>query len=153
MRTLLISFKDNEAAETFAMELDILLRTKHLGVSSDTEERLTALLSQAQLDAMVARPTLACECSGKPAGRKVGYVQTKRFHWWVHALQGCKRPTRYIVDNFISILMGGNRDILGETLPDHVEVKDNLDIEARVRVVNQEIRTGRKYTLPEVRQQ
>jgi hypothetical protein len=89
------------------------------------------------MDAMVARPTLACECksvkhAGKIASRTMNFGQSKRFRWWVHLK--CKRPTRYVVDHFIANMLNGHADLLGELIPGHKTVVDPLAREARQEV-------------------
>src|SRR6516165_10415266 len=119
MRTLLISIKDNKQAEVLVREI-----AERQGLLDDDaepyltdNELMLGIVGLFDLNAMIARPTLGCKCSGKPAGRKVGYTQTERFKWWVHGAVGCKRPTTYIVRNFIRIILSGNADLLSEIIP------------------------------------
>jgi len=148
VRTILISIRDNDWADRIVREL--AERQNLLGDDAEPyltdDELMLEFVERAHLDAMVARPTVACKCPvSKGAGRRtVGYAQTERFKWLVHV--ACKKPTQYIVDHWISNMLNGARDLLVEVIPDHKTVTDYLDRGARFRVRKQELRDGRHYT-------
>ena len=73
----------------------------------------------ARIDAMIARPSLACPCGSTgnkmKKGDAFGFTQSPRFGWWVHAK--CHRPTATIVRNFIANLLGGYRNLMADIDP------------------------------------
>jgi hypothetical protein len=152
MRTLIVSIADNDRAALIIREL--AERQNLLG--EDAEPTLTdgelmlELVEHVQMDAMVARPTLACHCGEtRGAGKRTsGYAQSSNFKWWVHTQ--CNRPTSYIVNRWISNMLNGARDLLHDIVPSHPEVRDHLDRQARFRVGRQTLRESRKYTIPKV---
>jgi hypothetical protein len=136
MRTVVISFKDNETAEMFARHVHYM-QGGYLVDGAQEEydneaEFVAATLgdpTETTLDAMIARPTRYCKCKtlrqrGKIASNVVAYALTERFRWWVH--RTCNKPTKYIVDNFIANMLGGHRDLLTEIIPSHQAVNDYL---------------------------
>jgi len=143
---LIATIKDNKKAELIIKEIAArqgLMPQEYEAALTDLE-LVQEIAQHVQLDAMVARPALSCNCGvTKGAGRRAsGYVQVPRFKWLVHV--PCKRPTQYIVEHWIQFMMAGARDLLGEIIPSHEEVTDNLDRGARFRVYNQELRDGRR---------
>lgn len=95
-RIIILSFDSNEAAEGFA-------RT---ALSDDQPYKL---------EAMIARPTRGCPGPHRVPGRmksERGWTRTKRFGWWVCST--CKRPSSFVVRDFIDNMIGGYNDLLSE---------------------------------------
>lgn len=123
-RTILLTIKDNEVAEEFARQM---LEAPGKG--------MPFVPQGTTIDAMIARPTLACKCSNsdKRQGRikSLGdFTRARRYGWWVHAK--CKRPTRAIVDRFIENHLGGYNNLLptltgGEPQEPHWIAKEGRD--------------------------
>jgi len=119
MRTIVISFKDNEAAELFCK----LQVGEVLGATETMRDQLVELAflaREAKLDAMIARPTASCRCTkgfGKMNNNNYGWTRTLRFGWWVHA--ACKKPSRYVVRDFIRNMIIQNNDLLPELFSEH----------------------------------
>ncbi len=107
-RVVILSFRDNAAAERF-------IHLKDKWESDDTsaeeaENELVALgaivAASSTMEAVVAKPTLACQHN---TGRG-GYAQTKKFGWYVHAEPGCRRPHADVVRDFVKnmVVASGN---------------------------------------------
>jgi hypothetical protein len=120
-RVVILSFKDNAAAERF-VELT-------LGVQDDATVPLAQAISgigaivgsSAKVEALVAQPTLACRCKRVLKGDS---YKTKRFGWWVHRGpkdQPCNRPQMAIVRNFIKNLYVGYNNLLPEIIAKRAE--------------------------------
>jgi hypothetical protein len=86
-----------------------------------------APLSKAQIEWVIAEPTVACECSqvAEYTGRRRrknngsrkssdGFTKTQHFGWWVHA--NCGRVTRLVKEHYVSGLTNGAYDLLPEIL-------------------------------------
>jgi hypothetical protein len=118
-RTILLTIKDNAAAEAFVKTVDEAQQDPSVWRPDDPiwGEIVRVLVADAKLDAVVARPTAACNCTGtqkkrgriKPLG---DYTRTPHFGWWVHA--GCRKPDRLIVRRFIRNMLGGYTNLLPE---------------------------------------
>jgi hypothetical protein len=127
-RIILLGFKDNDAAEAFIRDMD---RIQSLDpVSSSLMGELGVITASAgKVEALVARPTLTCKCSstGMHQGKKTGagFTKTAKFGWWVHAK--CRRPTSYIVKNFITNMLNGHNDLLPELRESWQPKEENVD--------------------------
>jgi hypothetical protein len=153
MRTVVISFKDNETAEKFVKHVAFMqggyLVDGAIEEYDSAEEFVADTLADptvTTLDAMIARPTMACQCRtvrqpGKMGSTVGNYTLTPHFRWWVH--RKCKRPTKYIVKNFIANMIGGHRDLLAEIISSHKEVSDHLVPTDRLEVNQFQVRQSR----------
>jgi hypothetical protein len=113
-RAVLLTFRDNQAAEAFVKKL-WAEQDPFASGEQYTEVGFLAA-SSAKIEWMLAQPLAACKCSGKRvSGNKFGYKKTKRFGWWVHA--ACNKPTKLIIRTFIENLKNGHNDILPELFP------------------------------------
>ena len=114
-RLVLVSFKDNEAAESFC-KLVAQSDDVHKEGWSDHVTELGVLLSAyGKLEWMIARPLAWCRCRGHAKNRQMGWSKTRRFGWWVHT--ECNRCSRMVVEKFVSNLLNGNNDLLLELRP------------------------------------
>jgi hypothetical protein len=137
-RVVILSFQDNDAAEAFVEHTLEAQAAKHGGIPIAISAHVVA---HAQVEAMVARPTVSCRCrivgmtqffrekgqrrrtTGKfedPTDRleyslAMGrWIKSERFGWLIH--DKCKRPNFFPVKNFISnmVLGCGANDLLPE---------------------------------------
>jgi hypothetical protein len=122
MRAIILSIEDNKVAEQFVRDMAEADRTGYPFVPRG-----------AKLDAMVARPTKGCHCTAKtkrggrmkPLGE---FSRNVKFGWFIHSV--CNRPTQTIVNNFISNMICGYRDlipgILGRQAPSESQDSDTI---------------------------
>ena len=89
MRSVLISFKDNAAAEAFVRSVIEIQGTEQLAGWGDRAGALGILTAaHAQVDAVMARPTTWCKCAeSKIRGGQGGWNKTEGFGWFVCHLQ------------------------------------------------------------------
>jgi len=118
-RVIILSFRDNEAAEALIEKLDDLqgyafdpdAEHPSLHVHQDNLMELGATLAaHAKPEALLARPTAGCHCRRK--GRVQGWTRTKRFGWFV--CPECNRPSTLVVKKWMSNLtgtVGGNNQL------------------------------------------
>lgn len=108
-RVVLLSFRNNEIAESF-------VRTMLRATDEElTQEEIFSLVrglgtivaAGGKVEAIVARPTIACKCKHK--GKPPRWKKSQRFGWWI--CPNCNRPSPYAgcfrIKNAI-IGMGGN---------------------------------------------
>src|SRR6266566_7585030 len=104
-RVVLLSFKDNKAAEEFCRNLATI---QNDATYDPADPALTGnalgfiLAAHCKLEAMVARPSVWCRCKG----RKTGYTKSKRFGWLLHS---CNKPAKTVVVYFIDHMLNGCR--------------------------------------------
>ena len=117
-RAILITFKDNDAAEAF---VKTTWRSQgDQGASlADVGELGLIVASAARIRWMIAQPTQACKCNIKPNTGKGKFNnqyeqwrQTERFGWRVHAR--CNKPNFFVVRDFLRNLHVGYKNLLGE---------------------------------------
>jgi hypothetical protein len=122
-RTILITIDDQKAAEQFVLELyndGLMDRDRQILVPAGTK-----------LDAMIARPSLGCHCTGGTGkmGKHsdFGWRQVPKFGWWVHAR--CKRPSATVVRDWIRNMLNGAHNLLPVLIPDREWVQPNKVID------------------------
>jgi hypothetical protein len=115
-RVMIVSFDSDDSAEQVVRLLDQVQQGKYpVQVGQAFQEMGLILGSGATIEAVVARPTLACTCKSHASG----FVKTNRFGWLVHRMKidgtKCMRPPWRVVQNFISnmVVTAGN-DLLPE---------------------------------------
>lgn len=124
-RVVILSFENNAAANKFVKDINALQNDgASPGAQVDKDEILRVGLLAAtysKLEALLARPTLACECTKGLGIRSqqykavAGFGKTAKFGWWVHA--ACGRPTKMVVDNWIkNLIISGGNNLLGQIL-------------------------------------
>jgi hypothetical protein len=103
-RVVILSFKDNEAAEALTRGL---LKAQRDPMGGIPMELSAILVASSNVEAFLARPTASCRCKTHK-NHKQAWTKTVRFGWWVHA--ACKRPSSLVVKNYIKnlIISGGN---------------------------------------------
>jgi hypothetical protein len=130
-RTLLITWPSNEEAERFCRILDQVQTGTYEGLTDEGLAELADLLTDSddlpQMDALIARPTLACKCSQTRKGNMIGYTRMPKFGWFVHAK--CKRPAPPVVRNFIANRIMGNNDLLPEVIGRGIAIQSSVDAE------------------------
>jgi len=111
-RVLVLSFKDEKAAEQFA-RLKVQWEEYDENAPENVQAEVLTLgaivAAETKLEAMVARPSNPCRCtSSKHVNRGGGYTKTVKFGWWVHA--ACGKPEWRLIQDFIKnmILSSGN---------------------------------------------
>jgi hypothetical protein len=104
-RIIVMTISDNDEAEQFARAMLEAERTDWPLVPACTT-----------IDAMIARPTLGCKCGLGKRGKQVGWTRAPRFGWFIHSL--CRRPSPYVVRDFVSNMLGGCRNLLVELDPE-----------------------------------
>jgi hypothetical protein len=104
-RVLVLSFKNNEAAEQVVFSLDRIQGQDYIAGAEFSELGLV-LATDANPEVLVARPTVSCKHPGKQGPWK----KTDVFGWYVHDVEGCRRPARAVVANFIKnmVIASGN---------------------------------------------
>jgi hypothetical protein len=131
-RVVILSFNDNDAAEHF---IESVWTVQDGEVSSEqlqTETMAAGAIAAAcsKIEAMVARPTIACKCKILSKRAKQwrrsnqskfavydgtsGWYRTERFGWFVH--RPCNKPNRFVVSRFIKnmVIGAGCKDLLPE---------------------------------------
>lgn len=120
-RVVLLSFTSNEAAEAFVR----MTAESGLGVQIG-EDGMTRV--EATVEAVVGRPVNWCKCALNPdtssrrrrgrkslsKGRSFGWSRGKTYGWWL--CPTCHRPSRPIVEHFITTMLAGNNDLLPKIL-------------------------------------
>lgn len=117
-RAILITFKDNEAAEAFVKS--VWESQSPEAITDGTNLRIGFLVAaHARVRWMIAQPTQACKCNIKPNTGKGKFNnqyeqwrQTERFGWRVHAR--CNKPNFFVVRDFIRNLHVGYKNLLQE---------------------------------------
>ena len=99
LRTIVLSIKDNDAANEFAKAMLEAERNGMPFVPQGTT-----------INAIIARPTLACKCNSRK--KLTGWTRTPRFGWFVCPV--CKRPSYYVVRDFIKNMLHGQNNLLQE---------------------------------------
>jgi hypothetical protein len=102
-RIIVLSIADNTVAEQLAKDL---LR--------EVPKRAWLRLPGVKIEAMIARPTVACKGHRQPGRIKpLGeFTRTQRFGWFVCAT--CKRPAKAVVQRFVDNMLGGSNNLLPE---------------------------------------
>jgi hypothetical protein len=103
-RVIILSFDDNAAAERFAKHV---MEGQRLGLGTMTPSQ------GVQVEAMVARPTVACRGPHRVPGKlksQMGWTRTIKFGWWVCSV--CNKPAPAVVRDFIQNMLGGYNDLL-----------------------------------------
>ena len=123
-RVVLLSFKENDAAEQFiASVLAAQDESTPMAQMSQNIMAAGAIASACGvIEAMIARPTVACRCvivgksqrGTKSKFRALGerWVKSERFGWLIH--ERCKRPNYWVVKRFIDNMHVGYNDLLPE---------------------------------------
>ena len=105
-RVIILSFKDNDAAEHFARQV---LEGQDNGMCS-------VLPSEGvKIEALIARPTAKCRGPHRVPGKQKserGWSRTKRFGWWVCSV--CNKCSPMVVRDFIDNMIGGYNNLLEE---------------------------------------
>ena len=97
-RSVLMTFTDNAVSEQFVRDMAVIDRDGRPFVPAGVT-----------IDAVVARPTLWCKCTGHMK-KDFGYKGIPKFGWWVHAR--CQRPTKHIVDHWLENHLNGCVNLL-----------------------------------------
>jgi hypothetical protein len=111
-RVVVLSFKDNENAETFIDLLDQLQGGDWPGVVGQAIQEMGLILaSGSKPEALLARPTMpGCTC--KYPQYKT-WKPTKRYGWLV--CPNCKRPAVQVIRNYIkNLIISGGNNLLAE---------------------------------------
>jgi hypothetical protein len=132
-RIILLNVPDNAAAEDFAREM---LEAEKAGIPLPSD--MPALPEGTTIEALIARPTLACKCGsqGNKMKAAMGWSRTPKFGWWVHA--GCNRPAPMVVRDWVKNMLNGTRNLLADIAPDEkwpqprTDTRDAID-EMRAR--------------------
>jgi len=147
-RAILITFKDNDAAEAF-VKTTWRSQGDNGASLADVGELGLIVASAARIRWMIAQPTQACKCNIKPNTGKGKFNnqyeqwrQTERFGWRVHAR--CNKPNFFVVRDFLRNLHVGYKNLLGELRekedvnattepatangPDHVQPSSGTDL-------------------------
>jgi hypothetical protein len=114
-RLVLVSFKDNDAAEAFCKLVDQSDDVHKEGWGDHVAELGTLLSAYGRLEWMIARPLAWCKCHGHSKNRQWGWARTRRFGWWIHAT--CNKCSKLTVINFVTNLLAGYNDLLPELRP------------------------------------
>jgi hypothetical protein len=107
-RVIIISVESNGEAESFARWM----------VDKDKEgynEDMPVVPPGAKIEAMIAKPTVACRGPHRVPGKlrsQMGWTRTQRFGWWVCSV--CKKPSPTVVRDFIRNMCNGHNDLLPE---------------------------------------
>lgn len=119
-RVVILSFENNSAAVKFVREVN-RVQTDDTSDHQDIARIGLLAATYSKLEAFLARPTLACACKHGLGIRSqqykavAGFGKTPKFGWWVHA--ACGRPTKMVVDRFISNLtISGGNNLLHQIL-------------------------------------
>ena len=128
-RVIIISVESNDEAEAFAKWM---LDKDQEGYSED----MPVVPPGAKIEALIARPTIACRGPHRVVGKmrsQMSYTRTIKFGWWVCAV--CKKPAPIIVRDFIENMIGGHNDLLptltgGEPKqPRHLRARDQGELQ------------------------
>ena len=142
-RTFLLTFKDNEAAESFVR---LMTQTEDTKVPdwNDHVNTLGIVLSACgKLDAMVARPTAYCKCPGSTAkGKMSEWKKTAKFGWFI--CPSCRKPALQVVSKFVKNHLAGMHDLLPELI---AKIKDTEQAPRRLVSVTQERHPGSEVGL------
>jgi hypothetical protein len=102
-RIIILSIPDNAEAEDFARWM----------LDRDGREDQPVVPPGATIEAMVARPTVACRGPHRVPGKiksQMSWTRTVKFGWWVCGV--CKKPAATIVRDFVENMLGGHNDLL-----------------------------------------
>jgi hypothetical protein len=96
------------------------------------------VLAHTKVEWVVAVPTVPCTCAAQPQARRKArrsgvnrtsvdaFTKTEHFGWWVHAIRGCRKPYRMVIEKFTTNMTNGSYDLLPEILGDpNREPNDN----------------------------
>jgi hypothetical protein len=110
-RVVILSFKENAAAEAVVAKLDAL-QVADSATGWQHTDLGVILAAHAKPEALLARPTAGCKC--RRSGRVQGWTRTERFGWFV--CPECKRPSQTVVNRWIRNLIGtvGSNNLLQE---------------------------------------
>jgi hypothetical protein len=107
-RVVLLTFKDNAAAEALVKRLDQLQNEAWDLADNETEFTSLGLVlaSTSKVEAVLARPLASCNCSPRP--KFSAWKRTEVFGW--HVCPKCNRPAPLVVRNWLANLVrqGGN---------------------------------------------
>jgi len=111
-RALLLTFKDNDAAEAFVkliLASDNIQKDDADGWRAHVTELGVLASAYSKVEWMVAQPTVWCKCRiGR--GRSRGWTKTKKFGWFVH--DQCNRVSYYVVRDFVKNHRQGEHDLI-----------------------------------------
>lgn len=111
-RIVILSFRDNDAANAVVKQLLDTLDPNQAGWGDKVAVLGTVLAASAKVEAVIARPTSPCRCPGSKTKPMRGeYHKTERFGWWVHK---CNKPHYTIVRDFVTHMLGGSNNLLAE---------------------------------------
>jgi hypothetical protein len=123
-RTIILNMPDAKAAAEFAKAM---LKAQTSEIPLETAA-MPYVPKGATIEALIARPSLGCECSG--GGKKDdGWTYFPTFGWWLHPR--CKRPSMYIIRHWISNHLGGCRNLMADIAPDQEWAQPILGIDPR----------------------
>ena len=127
-RVLVLSFKDNSAAEILIRSLDRIQEQDWTLPEVRFGELGVILAANAKVEAILARPVAGCKhrfVKGQP------WKKTEVFGWYVHDVEGCKRPAATVVRDFIKnmLIASGNNLLPALRESWHNKEEDVLDPE------------------------
>jgi hypothetical protein len=109
-RIIILSIESNAEAEDFARWL-----LDGNAPKTWDEGDLPVVPRGTKIEAMIARPTVACRGPHRVPGKlrsQMGWTRTQRFGWWVCSV--CKKPSPTVVRDFIRNMCNGHNDLLPE---------------------------------------
>ena len=126
-RVLVLSFSNNDAAERVVRLLDQIQGKEYIR-SNEFGELGVVLASTVNIEALVARPTAWCRhrfVRGQP------WKKTEKFGWYIHDVEGCKRPAAAVVKDFMkNMLIASGNNLLQELRVSwQTKEEDALDLE------------------------
>lgn len=128
-RILVLSFKNNDAAEAVVKMLEDADDPYQTGWGTRASALGIALSSHARAEALIARPVAPCRhrfVKGQP------WKKTERFGWYIHDVEGCRRPAATVVRDFIKNMLIASGNNLLPALRDSwytAKEEDGLDPE------------------------
>lgn len=111
-RVLILSFKDNAAAEAAVRQLLDAEDPTQTGWGDKAAVLGTILAASAKVEAVIARPIAMCRCPGSNDDKSGQYRKTARFGWWVHTK--CNKTPPSVVRDFITNMYVGKNNLLDE---------------------------------------
>jgi len=106
-RVVVLTFMDNDAAESLIADLDGMQAADYEVENPALISLAMTLLAYSKVNALVARPTTWCKCPKIGPRPTEKWSRTKRFGWYVCPNDGCHRPHEVAVRHFISNLIAG----------------------------------------------
>jgi len=107
-RVVILSFRDNDAAEHFARQV---LEGQSNGTCSVLPSK------DVRIEALIAQPTQRCKGPHRVPGKQKserGWSRTKRYGWWVCGV--CNKCSPMVVRDFITNMIGGYNNLLSELM-------------------------------------